>query len=151
MLPSGSSDRLSPSPDRLFVYGSLMFDDVLGCLIDRIPARASALAPDWAVVGLRGQVYPGLVRAAGSTASGQVIADLTASEWKLLDAFENPIYGLEHVRLADGQSASAYTATTDEALETSWDAVQFEAEHLPAYVIRCTSWRGRYELRQRTA
>ncbi|WP_395968677.1 hypothetical protein [Actinomadura sp. 6N118] len=29
-----------------------------------------------------------------------------------------------------------------------WSAEDFEAKHLPAYVIRCAAWRRRYEDQQ---
>lgn len=120
---------------------------MLSALIDRIPPLTPARAYGWKVVQLPSVVYPGLV-AAPSVVTGVTISHLTDSEWRVLDAFEDPIYELELIELVGGSSAWAYTCP-DNAPRTDapWDAQKFAAVHLSDYVDRCTAWRQRYESR----
>src|SRR5712671_5682844 len=96
--PYGQRDRLSVDPDALFVYGTLLFPEVLRALLDRLPNRVPASAPGWRVVALPGRVYPGLVRDT-ETATGLVLTDLGAHEWQILDTFEDELYDLRCLSL----------------------------------------------------
>jgi gamma-glutamylcyclotransferase (GGCT)/AIG2-like uncharacterized protein YtfP len=82
---------------RLFVYGTLLLDDVMNTLLDRIPHYQDATAPDWRVVRLPQRVYPGLIPGEGD-ARGKIFTDLTPAEWNTLDTFEDPAYTLTPVR-----------------------------------------------------
>jgi hypothetical protein len=75
---SGRLAQLSGEDDRLFAYGSLMFDEVLTALIGRLPNRTPAVAPGWRVIALPERVYPGLVQDAEAQAPGILIDGLTA-------------------------------------------------------------------------
>src|SRR5689334_19569938 len=57
---SGPPAQLSAETNRLFVYGTLLLDDVISALIGRIPHYQRAVAPGWQVVCLPQRVYPGL-------------------------------------------------------------------------------------------
>ena len=139
---SGRLARRSAAPDApLFAYGSLQFADVLTSLIGRVPPRAPAQAVGWKVIGLPDVVYPGLVAASGRVV-GVTIFTLTDDEWRLLDAFENPIYDLRLLNLTDGRQAWSYVCTSNpNAHDVSWDADTFSRNHLPSYVRRCRAWR----------
>jgi gamma-glutamylcyclotransferase (GGCT)/AIG2-like uncharacterized protein YtfP len=93
---------------KLFVYGTLLIDDVINTLIDRIPTYRDATAPGWRVVRLLQRVYPGLVPGTGE-ANGKVFTDLTDAEWNTLDAFEDPTYTLTTVRVLS--PVETYTLT----------------------------------------
>lgn len=79
----------------LFVYGTLRDPDLLAGVLGR-PLRAGALlaatAPGHRAVHYPGRLYPALVRAPGAAAPGLVLADLSAFEHDLLDAFEGDEY-----------------------------------------------------------
>src|SRR3982074_2116547 len=94
--PSGQRDRLSVDPDALFVYGTLLFPEVLQALLDRVPELIPASVAGWRVVALPGRVYPGLVLDS-ETATGFLIIDLATSEWQILDAFEDEQYELRRL------------------------------------------------------
>ncbi|MGL5823368.1 MAG: gamma-glutamylcyclotransferase family protein [Nocardioides sp.] len=129
----------------LFVYGSLLFPEVMEVLIGRNPSRLPVAADDWRVVALPGEVYPGLVSSPGSTASGDLVCDLTESEWDVLDAFENDIYDLAMIRFRDmGPGAWAYVVARPFDDPGDWDSTGFADSQLPAYLQRCAQWRSRY-------
>src|SRR3989442_15410683 len=79
--------------DGLFVYGSLLFPEVLLALLGRLPSRTPATAPGWRVAALPGRPYPGLVPGPGS-ASGLLMTGLREEEWDTLIAFEGDLYDL---------------------------------------------------------
>jgi Gamma-glutamyl cyclotransferase, AIG2-like len=62
-LHSGQPDRLSAAPADLFIYGSLLFAEVMRVLIGRAPDSTPAALVGWCVAALPGRVYPALVRA----------------------------------------------------------------------------------------
>ncbi|GLY74399.1 gamma-glutamylcyclotransferase family protein [Actinoallomurus iriomotensis] len=142
---SGQRDRLSVAPEALFVYGSLQFPDVLFALIDRVPDHEPAAAKGWRVATLPERVYPGLV-SGEATARGFLLTGLAPEEWRVLDAFEDPVYELTRIDLIDGRHGWAYACNPDaEVGADDWSAEEFETRHLPAYVERCAAWRRRYE------
>ncbi|WP_285494346.1 gamma-glutamylcyclotransferase family protein [Actinomadura sp. NBRC 104425] len=138
-------------PEALFVYGSLQFPEVLFALIDRVPDHNPAAAAGWRVATLPGEVYPGLVPGE-SIARGYLLTGLTADEWQLLDAFENPLYDLKRLDLVDGRHGWAYVCNpTAEVGDDDWSAERFQAQHLPAYIERCAAWRRRYEQQEQAS
>lgn len=133
------------APEALFVYGSLQFPEVLFALIDRVPDHEPAQAEGWRVATLPQRVYPGLIRGQG-TAHGYLLTGLTPEEWRVLDAFEDPVYELTRVDLVDGHHGWAYVCNPGaEVGETDWSGEDFQTQHLTAYIERCTAWRRRYE------
>lgn len=144
---SGQRDCRSVDREALFVYGSLQFPDVLLALIDRVPDHEPAAAEGWRVATLPERVYPALV-SGQATARGFLLTGLTPEEWRLLDAFEGPIYELRRIDLTDGRHGWAYVYNTEaEVGADDWSPEEFETRHLPAYVKRCAAWRQRYENR----
>ncbi|MFH8407614.1 gamma-glutamylcyclotransferase family protein [Streptomyces sp. NPDC018019] len=130
-------DRLSQDTTALFAYGTLQFDAVLEALIGRIPHRTAASAPGWRAASLKGRVYPGLVPAAGSAASGLLLTDLSRRERAILDAFEDDRYDLRKLMLTCGSHGFAYVWPDGEVREENWSAQQFRTCHLQEYAARC--------------
>lgn len=142
---SGPPDRLSAAPEALFVYGSLLFPEVLQVLIGRVPESTPAAAQGWRAAALPGRPYPALVRAEAIT-RGQLISDLGGPEWQIIDAFEDPVYELRRLDLTDSRNGWAYVCTSeDDVLPQDWDVKVFEVRDLPAYIERCKTWRERYD------
>ena len=63
-----------------------------------------------------------------------------------LDAFEDPTYSVEVVRLRSGRSSLAYV-WPDEALPDSWTTGSLEGADMQAYLERCSRWRAGWETR----
>ncbi|HEY3260963.1 MAG TPA: gamma-glutamylcyclotransferase family protein [Pseudonocardiaceae bacterium] len=124
----------------LFVYGTLLFPEVLIALLGRVPARQPASAVGWRVAALPGRPYPGLVPHPGGTALGQVISGLVESEARLLDDYEDGGYRLTAITLADGRSCPSYVWRAG-VLAQDWSLDRFAADQLAGYVLECARWR----------
>jgi gamma-glutamylcyclotransferase (GGCT)/AIG2-like uncharacterized protein YtfP len=134
-------------PAPIFVYGSLLFPDVLRVLIDRDPHRTPTTITGWRVIALPERVYPGLVPDEAATANGHLFDDLTTAESETLDAFEADLYTLTRVHLDHGQHAWTYACTKPAEVVPAapWSPDEFARNHLPAYLERCAAWRRRHE------
>ncbi|WP_344236884.1 gamma-glutamylcyclotransferase family protein [Actinocorallia libanotica] len=136
------------APDVLFVYGPLQFPEILFALLGRVPSLIPAQAPGWRATALPNHVYPGLITAI-ATAPGCLITDLSPQEWRLLDAFEDPLYDLHQLTLSNGRHGWAYVCGPEtEILPAPWSPEEFGQRHLATYVDRCAAWRRHYESRQ---
>ncbi|WP_282785794.1 MULTISPECIES: gamma-glutamylcyclotransferase family protein [unclassified Nocardia] len=137
--------RLPVPSDPLFVYGTLMFPEVLVELLGRAPHLDAARVSGRRAAALPGRVYPGLVTAAGAVTRGAVLRGLTAAEWRMLDDFEDDEYELRPVFVRTGETAhAAWTYVwTAEALASDWSATAFADDHLPYYAGSCARWRHR--------
>ncbi|MCK9895884.1 gamma-glutamylcyclotransferase family protein [Frankia sp. AgB32] len=169
--PAATAPAAGSEPD-LFVYGTLMFPEVLSTLIGRVPVMEPASAPGWRAAPLRDRVYPGLVRqpdaqraaahllnlrvpstrvAGGdraekvaAAAAGRRLRGLTAEERAVFDAFEGAAYDAGPLVLADGRACVAYLwLDPGEVIVGTWDAERFAECHLSWYVRRCAAWRAR--------
>ena len=143
---SGQAVRLSVETNKLFVYGTLLLDDVISAVIGRMPRYENAVAPGWQVVCLPERVYPGLIPGQGE-AVGKVFTDLTDTEWATLDAFEDPAYTLASVRVLLSteieMDALSYIWRGDH-IDQPWSATDFGRNELANYLNRCRNWRQRY-------
>ena len=131
-----------PSPTSMppFIYGTLLFSEVLHAIIGRVPRNQTVSVIGWRVAALRNRVYPGLVEAPGEIAHGRLLTELSDKEWRLLDSFEDPKYELRKMDLVCGQTGLAYVWIDHaEAYPTPWSQRAFASTHLPAYVERCAA------------
>ncbi|MBX6387493.1 MAG: gamma-glutamylcyclotransferase [Frankia sp.] len=136
----------------LFVYGTLLFGEVVEALIRRRPPTSPAVLPGWRAARLPGRVYPGLVLAPGRRANGKLIHGLTPAEWAVFDDFEGDAYLLSQVEVAaagpagaDGRDGAGppprrvltylWRDTTD-VEPGDWDPDWFAATWLTRYVAR---------------
>ena len=130
----------SPEPIvDLFVYGTLLFPEVLDALLGRVPPHRPATAPGWRVAALPGRLYPGLVADPDAVAPGSVLGGLDGGECRLLDAYEDVDYRRTAIALADGTRCSAYVWHAD-VLSNGWEPQLFAAAHLVGYVQGCRRW-----------
>jgi gamma-glutamylcyclotransferase (GGCT)/AIG2-like uncharacterized protein YtfP len=136
-------DRAVTDDEGLFVYGSLMFPEVLEALLGRTPAIEPAALDGWRVAALADRVYPGLVEAPGLLAAGRVLLGLDTAEQAMLDAFEeDDVYERRPVVLADGRTAATYVWIDPAAvLAHDWDPQRFATVELARYVDRWSAWR----------
>jgi gamma-glutamylcyclotransferase (GGCT)/AIG2-like uncharacterized protein YtfP len=130
---------------KLFVYGTLLLDDVVNTLLDRIPRHQQATAPGWRIVRLPDKAYPGLIPG-DREANGRIFTDLTNAEWATLDAFEDPAYVLAAVRVLTPLQTDALTYIwRGEHVDQSWATADLARHELADYLDRCRSWRRRYD------
>ncbi|KAK5662836.1 hypothetical protein OQA88_6247 [Cercophora sp. LCS_1] len=127
----------------LFAYGSLTIDSVMLALLDRVPPYEATTAPGWRAAGLPDLPYPGLVQDTTAAAPGRLYKDLTEREWALLDDFENPIYHVAEIELANGHKGLAYV-WPEVSLTTTW-VVESMHSRMEAYLEMCTMCRKQWE------
>jgi Gamma-glutamyl cyclotransferase, AIG2-like len=126
--------------DSLFVYGTLLFPEVLVALLDRVPGTAPASAPGWRVAALPGRPYPGLIPG-GGPARGLLLTDLRQDEWRTLIAYEGELYDLRGLQLSNGRRSLAFVWSGGPVSEGDWDPKGFERHQLPRYMEGCAAWR----------
>ncbi|AEC07569.1 AIG2-like (avirulence induced gene) family protein [Arabidopsis thaliana] len=124
----------------VFVYGSLMADDVVRLLLNRIPQTASATLPD--LFSIKGRVYPAIIPAKSDKVSGKVLFGITDDELNVLDEFEDVEYERENVQvlLTDSSDEKLQTKTyvwakkDDPDLYGTWDFEEWKQLHMEGFL-----------------
>lgn len=121
----------------LFVYGSLMFDEVWDNLIRRKHQKRSATAYGYGRFTVTGETYPGLTRRLHSEVQGVLITGLNKDELRLLDRFEGHYYTRKRIAVVtDGSSkVSCETYIFKKRYRrllssTEWSQEAFRQKHL---------------------
>eukprot|EP00250_Pteridium_aquilinum_P013395 c21315_g1_i1 orf=273-635(-) len=76
----------------VFVYGTLLANEVVSALLQRIPPSSAAFLPDFHRYSIKGRVYPAILPANGDKVLGKVLFGLNDQELKLFDDFEDVEY-----------------------------------------------------------
>ena len=123
----------------LFVYGTLLFGEVLDLVLGRRPAIVRrAAAPSWSARILPGEVYPGLVPDSLSAAGGLLLDDLTDEELEVLDRYEGEPYWREAIDVVDdrGSIVRAWSYLLDPSCvsEEVWTSRWFADNELAAFL-----------------
>uniref|UniRef100_A0A1J3I6B2 Putative gamma-glutamylcyclotransferase n=1 Tax=Noccaea caerulescens TaxID=107243 RepID=A0A1J3I6B2_NOCCA len=125
----------------VFVYGSLMADDVVRLLLKRVPQTASAILPDFHRFSIKGRVYPAILPAEADKVSGKVLFGITDDELYILDEFEDIEYTRENVQvLLTDTSEKLQTKTyvwankDDPDLYGTWDFEEWKQLHMEGFL-----------------
>lgn len=96
-------------PHHLFVYGSLLFEEVWNRVVHGTYPRLAATLDGYRRVALRGRTYPGLIRDPGAMVEGLACLSLSDGDLRRLIDFEGDEYDRATVRvtLTDGRSLGA--------------------------------------------
>ncbi|XP_078175895.1 AIG2-like (avirulence induced gene) family protein isoform X4 [Carex rostrata] len=134
----------------VFVYGSLLADEVVHVLLTRAPSSSPALLPNFQRVSIRGRVYPAILSAQNNTVTGKVLKGLTDAELEMLDKFEDKKYIRKSVEISllDGSEkllAEAYVWSTedDPDLHGDWDFEEWKRLHIDNYLARTKAFMER--------
>ncbi|XP_019197591.1 PREDICTED: AIG2-like protein D [Ipomoea nil] len=76
----------------VFVYGSLMADDVVRVLLNRVPPSSPATLHNFHRFSIKGRVYPAIVPVENKKVDGRVLQGITLPEMDILDNFEDVEY-----------------------------------------------------------
>ncbi|EFJ21067.1 hypothetical protein SELMODRAFT_107410 [Selaginella moellendorffii] len=77
----------------VFVYGTLLADEIVRILIKRVPSSCDAVLADYHRFSVRNRVYPGATYRKGDRIKGKkVLLDLTHEELQVMDDFEGEEY-----------------------------------------------------------
>ncbi|KAM7464203.1 hypothetical protein LguiA_032324 [Lonicera macranthoides] len=128
----------------VFVYGSLLADDVVRALLNRIPHSSPAVLND--LYSIKGRVYPAILPVEKKKVNGRVLLGITDPELNILDAFEDFEYERRIVDVSlmgrsENLQANAYvwSNSSDPNLYGEWD---FEA----GFLYYCIAGTQTYDL-----
>lgn len=79
---------------RLFVYGTLVFPEVIEALTGRVPESIPAILHGYVRYTVAGQVYPGIVKHRDSSVEGLLYTGITPEELERLNEYEDTFYEL---------------------------------------------------------
>ncbi len=127
----------------LFVYGTLLFPEILHSLLGRLPGSSEAILPGYHRFSIHDgadvRPYPAVFPRHGAEVQGLLLSGLSPKEHTILDAYEDEDYVKTAVSvLQDDQrvEASVYVwrAGKRGQLRGVWDLEQFRVQHLDAYL-----------------
>ncbi|XP_022976254.1 AIG2-like protein D [Cucurbita maxima] len=126
---------------RVFVYGTLMADEVLRILLKRDSQSSAAVLNGYQRLSIKGRVYPAIIPVNSKKVSGKILSGITASEMDILDAYEDVEYKRSTVEVSLMDSfeklvvyAYVWCNEKDPDLYGHWDFEEWKREHLDAYV-----------------
>ena len=131
----------------LFVYGSLMFDEVWNRLIKFPYEKLPAELEDYQRLIVRGETYPGLIENPLSKTQGVLVLNLKQKDLMLLDRFEGAYYQRKSVIVnAVGQTYSAEVYVFKQMYknllsEKEWNEGIFKRQGLRVFVKRYGGWK----------
>ena len=153
------------STQNVFVYGTLMYPQVLHVLLNRVPSNSKAVICGYKRYNIKGQVFPGVspVSSLESKVEGVLLRELTPEDMIIFDEFEgDEYYKLPvHAQLLENgsenvsESAAIATATATTTVPASvyiwqdslkgllygeWDPEAFATTHLESYVKMCEAF-----------
>ncbi|KAL6888650.1 hypothetical protein ACP4OV_009676 [Aristida adscensionis] len=125
----------------VFVYGTLMAEEVLRVLLGRAPPASPALLPDHRRFSIRGRVYPAILPARGAAVHGKVFRGVTDRELHVFDAFEDEEYARKTLEVSITDTSEKLPAyayiwvnEADPDLYGEWDFEEWRKVHLDDYL-----------------
>lgn len=117
----------------LFVYGTLINDEVVKAVTGKTFSKAPASLSGYFVAKLENLKCPGLVVKPNASANGYILKDVDEKSASLIDKWEDSRYSLGQVVTDDGTKCDTYLWTKDFMLE-EWDNNQFRNLHMSGYI-----------------
>ncbi len=113
---------------QLFVYGTLMWPEILKAVIDRIPVMEDALLEGYRRLKIKDAVYPALIKAESHSVQGKLIRGLNYNEIVLIDDYEGDEYERKEVfiKTLSGRKEAAFVYVFSEdyrerLLDENWN------------------------------
>uniref|UniRef100_A0A0D3F0J6 Putative gamma-glutamylcyclotransferase n=1 Tax=Oryza barthii TaxID=65489 RepID=A0A0D3F0J6_9ORYZ len=126
---------------RVFVYGTLMAEEVVRVLIGRSPSSSPAVLPNYQRFSIKRRVYPAILPVDGKEVSGKVFKGITDRELNVLDIFEDEEYVKRTVEISLTDTSEKLLAYAyiwgnqdDPDLYGEWDFEEWKRVHLEDYV-----------------
>lgn len=127
----------------VFVYGSLMFDDVWNRVVQCSYGKRTAVLSGYKRLSVKGETYPGLVASPDGSVEGMVYLDVTTQDMQRLDRFEGEYYKKIPVtvtadddRVLDAEVYLFKQSYKNMLSDTPWDPVHFKAHHLRQFIAK---------------
>ncbi|KAF3635979.1 hypothetical protein BC332_01182 [Capsicum chinense] len=125
----------------VFVYGSLLHDDVVRALLKRLPHSSPAILHDFHRFSIKGCVYPAILPVQNKKVKGKVLSGITIPELDILDKFEDVEYERRTVvvTLTDSSNtlkveAYIWADQNDPNLYGEWDFEEWERLHKQSFL-----------------
>jgi gamma-glutamylcyclotransferase (GGCT)/AIG2-like uncharacterized protein YtfP len=91
----------APARHALFCYGTLEFPPIMRAVAGRLFPALPARLHGYRRLGVKGEVYPGIVAAVGAAVTGTLYDGLAPADLRVLDAYEDGIYRRRLLRVRD--------------------------------------------------
>ncbi|KAG5031054.1 AIG2-like protein D [Glycine soja] len=125
----------------VFVYGSLLADEVVHTLLKRVPPTAPAILHDYHRFKIKGRVYPAILPVQNNKVYGRVLLGISGVELDILDEFED----VEYTRTDVGVSlkdkseklqvcAYVWSNPNDPNLYAEWNFEEWKQVHMNDFV-----------------
>ncbi|XWS72877.1 hypothetical protein CRYUN_Cryun02cG0077600 [Craigia yunnanensis] len=125
----------------VFVYGSLLADDVVRVLLNRIPPSSAALLNGFHRFSIKGRVYPAILPVQNDQVIGKVLSGITDPELHILDEFEDVEYRRTSVEVSSMESSDKLQAhayvwnnANDPNLYGDWDFEEWKRVHKESFI-----------------
>ncbi|KAK1551448.1 hypothetical protein QYE76_018266 [Lolium multiflorum] len=125
----------------VFVYGSLMADEVVSAILNRVPASSPALLTDYHRFSVKDRIYPAILPVESKKVAGRVIMGISDAELIVLDAFEDYEYVRRTVQISLTDTAETMLADTyvwsdakDPDLYGQWDFEEWKKLHIKDFL-----------------
>ena len=123
----------------LFVYGTLLFPDIMRRVIGRVLPSRPATLHGWARRGVRGERYPGVLPSLREKVEGKLCLGVDGATLQRLDVYEGEQFERRwvHVQTNRGRSGAfvyALAPTHRAAAIDPWSAENFERHAFARYL-----------------
>lgn len=125
----------------VFVYGSLLADEVVQVLLKRIPSSSPAVLPGYHRFSIKGRVYPAILPVENKNVVGRVLMGITNPELDILDIFEDVEYVRDSVEVSlednlEKRQTYAYVwdDKNDPDLYGEWDFEEWKEKHMIDFI-----------------
>ncbi|KAL1337885.1 hypothetical protein HN51_032576 [Arachis hypogaea] len=125
----------------VFVYGSLLADEVVRVLLNRVPSSTPATLHGYHRFKIIGRVYPAILPVENKKVTGRVLHEITGVELDILDEFEDVEYNrsdAEVVLMDTSEKLQVHTYVwsdrNDPNLYGEWDFEEWKQVHMNDFV-----------------
>lgn len=143
----------SQSLHKVFVYGSLMAEDVCRVLLNRVPQSSPAILNGYHRYSIKGRVYPAILPVENDKVTGKLLLGITDPELHILDEFEDVEYerNTVEVSLVDSSDnllvqAYVWSNKSDPNLYGDWNFEEWKQLHKKDFIKMTTGFMEELEL-----
>ncbi|DBB07818.1 TPA: hypothetical protein ACH3X3_009227 [Trebouxia sp. C0006] len=137
--------ELSKMAHTVFVYGTLLSEEIVKILLNRNPESHPATVKGYSRYRIRGRVYPAILPTTPSDElTGMVLCGLSEREFEILDEYEDEDYFRTKVTALEqdtGKEVPADIYVWKDSLRSelygTWDYDEFRRLHLKEYMVMC--------------
>ncbi|KAJ0965566.1 hypothetical protein J5N97_026704 [Dioscorea zingiberensis] len=144
-IAAAASATSSAAGHNVFVYGSLLADEVVGVLLKRVPPCSPATLNGFHRFSIKGRVYPAILPVESKKVTGKVLLGLTDLELDVLDTFEDVEYKRNTVEITLHDTSEKSLAETyvwgdedDPNLYGDWDFEEWKQFHMKDFLAMTT-------------